>query len=250
IDVALATGMPVNISPKYWAEHQALPYHQAAIREQERSHRGGEKRGFMAFSGGSRRFLRYSYGDLMCEDRRYGMLYRIWAGTQRLLLWGDPALAAGYGRCASFCGCQGMELCEPLTFKGRMGSGVPDGRDGYADVALRPEGGDWVKYLYTYRLVGRLLYNPGADPETWRRFLRSRYGPAADAIETALAHASRILPLITMAHHPSASNNAYWPEIYTNMPIVDPERPQPYRDTPDPKRFVTVSPLDPALFSS
>ena len=35
IDVALATGMPVNVSPKYWAEHMGLPYHQAAIRELE-----------------------------------------------------------------------------------------------------------------------------------------------------------------------------------------------------------------------
>ena len=35
IDNALATGMPVNLSPKYWAEHLGMPYHQAAIRELE-----------------------------------------------------------------------------------------------------------------------------------------------------------------------------------------------------------------------
>ena len=35
IDIALATGMPVNISPKYWAEHMGMPYHQAGIRELE-----------------------------------------------------------------------------------------------------------------------------------------------------------------------------------------------------------------------
>ena len=32
------------------------------------------------------------------------------------------------------------------------------------------------------------------------------------------------------------------------MPIVDASRPHPYRDTPEPKRFGTVSPLDPGLF--
>ena len=32
IDVALGTGMPVRISPKYWAEHMGMPYHQADIR--------------------------------------------------------------------------------------------------------------------------------------------------------------------------------------------------------------------------
>jgi hypothetical protein len=38
--------------------------------------------------------------------------------------------------------------------------------------------------------------------------------------------------------------------MYTNMPIVDASRAQPYSDTPDPKTFGTVSPLDPQLFST
>lgn len=42
---------------------------------------------------------------------------------------------------------------------------LPHGREGYADASLRPDGGDFQKYLYTYRLLGRLLYNPDADPE-------------------------------------------------------------------------------------
>ncbi len=35
IDAALGSGQPVKISPKYWAEHLGMPYHQADIREQE-----------------------------------------------------------------------------------------------------------------------------------------------------------------------------------------------------------------------
>ena len=34
------------------------------------------------------------------------------------------------------------------------------------------------------------------------------------------------------------------------MPIVDEKRPHPYGDTPSPKRFSAVSPLDPELFAS
>ncbi len=34
------------------------------------------------------------------------------------------------------------------------------------------------------------------------------------------------------------------------MPIVDAGRSQPYGDTPSPKRFGTVSPLDPEFFST
>ena len=159
IDLAVATGMPVNISPKYWAEHMGLPYHQAAIRPVELPRPDRKDQGFFSRSSGSRSFLRYGYGDLLAENRPYGVLHRMWPGTQRLLLWGDPAMAAGYGRASSFCGSSGVELFEPLSFKGRKGSGLPGGRDAYADAALRPAR-DYEKYLYGYRLWGRLLYNP------------------------------------------------------------------------------------------
>jgi hypothetical protein len=247
LDVALATGLPVNVSPKFWAEHMGLPYHQAAIRALEMPPQGGKDGGFFSRSNGSRKFLRYGYGDLLAEGRRYGVYYRIWPGTQRLLLWGDPAMAAGYGRTAGLCGSLGLEVCEPLSFKGRKGSGRPGGRAGYQDAALRPAA-DWEKYRYTYRLWGRLLYNPDADPDGWRRPLRRQFGAAAGTAEAALARASRILPLVTTAHMPSAANNNYWPEVYTNMPLVE-AGPHPYGDTPSPKRFGTVSPLDPALFA-
>ncbi len=248
IALAVDTGMPVNVSPKYWAEHMGLPYHQAAIRPLELPRPDRADEGFFSRSSGSRSFLRYGYGDLLTENRPYGVLHRMWPGTQRLLLWGDPALAAAYGRASSFCGSSGVELFEPLSFKGRKGSGLPGGRDAYADASLRPAR-DYEKYLYGYRLWGRLLYDPEAQPETWRRFLQKEYGTAAPACEGALAQASRILPLFTTAHTPSAANNNYWPEIYTNMPIVDASRRHPYGDTPSPKRFGTVSPLDPQLFA-
>ncbi len=254
IDVALQTGLPVTVSPKYWAEHMGLAYHQAWIRPNEQSRAPGSwEQSFMMLSAGSRRFTRYGYADLLRDDRRYGVLFRIWPGTQRLLLWGDPALAAGYGRDGHFCGADGMELFEPLSFAGRRGSGRPGGRELYADASLRPSGGEWEKYRYTYRLVGRLLYNPQSEPDTWRRWLGHEFGTAAAAMEAALAHASRILPLVTTAHLPSAANNAYWPEVYTNMPVAPGEggmpRRHPYGDTPEPKVFTAVSPLDPQLFS-
>jgi hypothetical protein len=258
IEGALATGMPINVSPKFWAEHTGLPYHQASIRATEMPTAGeiGKNLGagkasesLFALSNGERRFMRYSYGDLLREDRGYGIFFRMWPGTQRLLLWGDPQMAAAWGRSASFCGSQGAELCEPLSFKGRKGSGLPGGRNAYQDASLKPAA-DWEKYAYTYRLWGRLLYNPNAEPEVWRRKLQKNWGAAALDAEQALANASRILPLVTSAHLPSAANANYWPELYTNMSIVDAAVPSPYSDTPSPKRFGTVSPLDPALFST
>ena len=47
---------------------------------------------------------------------------------------------------------------------------------------------------------------------------------------------------------PSAANNNYWPEIYTNQSMIEPSKTE-YSDTPSPKVFGNTSPLDPQLFS-
>jgi hypothetical protein len=95
---------------------------------------------------------------------------------------------------------------------------------------------------------GRLTYNADADSTQWRRAFDR--GAAGNAIVAALASASRILPIVTTAHLPSAACDAYWPEIYWNQPIVAEARPNPYGDTPAPKTFTHVSPLDPQIFLS
>lgn len=152
--LATATGMPVKISPKFWAEHLGIPYHQADIRQQEVPRADRQASGLMKFSAGSRSFLRYGYGDLLREDRQWGILHRIWPGTQRVLLWGDPVTATAYSRAFSFCGSDGVEIMEPLSFKGRRGSGFAGNRTAYADASLRPRW-DWQKYEYAYRVWGR-----------------------------------------------------------------------------------------------
>ncbi|HEY8749859.1 MAG TPA: hypothetical protein VIM11_17885 [Tepidisphaeraceae bacterium] len=248
IDIALATGMPVTLAPKYWAEHMGLPYAQTAIRTLELPKADRTDKGFFAQSNGSRSFTRYGYADLLTEDRKIHVVHRMWPGTQRMLLWGDPVFAAAYGRTSSFCGSDGAELFEPMSFKGRMGSGLAGGRQGYEDESLKTKD-DWEKYRYGYVLWGRMLYNPQTQPEVWRRVLRSDFGKAAPAVEAALGSASRILPLVTTAHAQSASYTAWWVELSYNMPIVNPARKHPFADTPSPKRFGNVSPLDPQLFA-
>ncbi len=249
IDIAVATKQPLSISPKFWAEHIGLPYHQARIRDLEMpTTRPGT--GLFALSNGSRSFLRYGYGDLFRKDRKYRIIHRIWPGTQRLLAWGDPKFAAEYGKCFKFNGGDGVQMFDPLGFKGREGSGLPNGRTLYADASLNPEHGDWEKFTLLYRLWGRMSYNPDTDPDVCTRPSRKALGDAAPTLLSALARSGRILPLITTAHDPSAANAAYWPEMYTNMSIVDPAHPGPYGDTPRPRVFGNVSPLDPQLFST
>ncbi len=261
IAVAIATGMPVTISPKYTSEHLGLPWHQMSVRALELPPRDDETilyagrnaekyAGTWKFSEGSRKFMRYSYGDLMREDRPYGILFRIWPGTVRILLWGDPVLAGAYGREASFCGADGIELCEPLSFKGRMGTGVAGSRTGYAEP-WRIHRHDWQKFEYTYRVWGRSLYDPSRNEEAFDRFLTSRYGAAGAPLGKALSSASRILPLITLAHTPTASNNSYWPELYENMSVVHTAPALPYGyELPKDSRFGTVGACDPQFMMS
>jgi hypothetical protein len=250
MDIAVGTGQPLKVSPKYSAEHAAFGYHQAAIRDLEMpktytvNHSG-------KFDLGNelRGFLRYGYGDLIQQGRPYELLYRVWPGTQRHLLWGDPGMAAGWSRAAAFCGGAGMEFFEPLAFKGREGSGVPGGRNAYADQSLEPEGGDWRKFEYTYRVLGRSLYNPRVPSETWHRFFTRDFGEGAEQVALALSEAGRLLPTVTQAYLPSAANQWYWPELYTHMQIV-PGNPAPYYDSPEPLSFGTASPVDPQLFTT
>jgi hypothetical protein len=219
IDLALATGNPVKVSPKFWAEHLGLPYHQADIRPNEIPVAGRRDQGLMALSAGSRSFTRYGYADLLREDRKFDILWRIWPGTQRLLPWSDSVFSAAYERAFQFCGSAGFEWMEPLSFKGRRGSGLKGNRTGL----IKGPKWDWEHYLETYRAWGRPA---SAKPDP----------------------SSRILPLITTAHCPSAANNNYWPEMYTNQPIV-PGLQHHYSDTPTPRTFGNTAPLDPQLFA-
>ena len=248
IDMAHKTGMPVKASAKFWAEHLGLGYQQADIREAEYPRKGVT--GTFAVSSGERNFTRYGYGDFYGQRSDIEILYRAWPGTQRHLLWGDPALAAGYGRAANFCGAAGMELCEPLTFKGREGSGHPGGRNSYAGPSLANVNRDTNKFAITYLLWGRYLYNPNATPEVHHRLFRQAFGSSGPALEAALASSSRILPLVTTAWLPSASNHSFWPELYTPISILPSTGKPLYGDSPAPHNVSAISPLDPQLFST
>ena len=249
INIALKNTKSLSISPKYISEHMGLPYHQASIRKQELPPRKIVNKKW-SFSEGSRKFLRYSYGDLLKENRKYKILFRIWPGTQRVLLWADHELAKGYGKLSTFCDSLGTELCEPLSFKGRMGTGIKGGRFNYKVSKLRTKY-DWEKYIYNYKIWGRLNYNPNTDQETYLRYLKYYFSKDYKNISRALANASRVLPFITLVHGVSASNNSYWPEIYQNMSIVkkDPWLPYSY-DLHQYSRFGMATSCDPQLIMS
>jgi len=252
LDAVRKPGIDPVLSGKHWAEHMGLPYHQTTIRDLEAGRPMAEGASVKGITEFTRRFTRYGYGDFLGEDRDVDFMYRMWPGTQRLLLWGDPAIAAGYGRQATFGGARGYDYCEPLFFKGRKGSGVPGGRETYVRDDLKLGVDDWKKYRYTYLLWGRHLYDPDTRPDVWQRFLAAEYGAeAADAAERALSNASRILPLMTVTHAVAASCNRNWMENPVNLPISAWGHSEHYaHDTASPATWSGAVPFDSTMFSS
>jgi hypothetical protein len=172
----------------------------------------------------------------------------VFYGSQRILASGGADAAAAYGKAFQFCGMTGFDLMEPLTYRGRRGSAVPGTRrSGYLPEQMEPQY-DWQKYDSWYRSFGRMTYNPDADTEIVKRVFGKN--AKAQAIETALAAASRILPLVTSAHSESAACDLYWPEIYWNMPLASEADSKLFWDTPSPRNFQNVTGLDTQLFSS
>jgi len=249
LDAVNKPGLHPVLGAKYWAEHQGLPYHQAAIRRREEAKPVPPGRELTAITEFARRFTRYGYADFLGSDRRADLIFRVWPGTQKLLLWGDPEHAAGYGRLSTFGGALGVDICEPLFFKGRKGSGAPGRRDPYIDPELKLGLQDWTKYAYTYRIWGRKLYNPDAPRREWAGYLQRTYGEYGDTVERTLAPLSRILPLVTVVHGVGGSNNGNWPEVYTNLPVTEGAYAGHHGgDTEAPPMWGTVSPFDPQTF--
>lgn len=252
IQVAREVGAHVAISPKYWAEHQGLPYHQASVRPLEKARPANED-GLRGVTQNERRFTRYGYGDFLGEERDYDVIFRVWPGSQRFLIWADPEIFAGYGRLSTLGGALGAELCEPLTFRGRKDTGR-DGlpRDLYVDPSLSLGRDDWRKYSYEYRLWGRLMYDPSAPAGSLLRGLRQEFGSAAEDLATALSASGKVMPLVTVTQSLSASNNFFWPEVFTDMPIARQARSiDTYDfDLEDPGTWGSASPFDPQLFET
>ena len=131
-----------------------MPYHQADIREQEMPRRAPRAEALLKLSTRLAKLHAIRLWRLVARRPAFQMSCSACGrGRDRLLLTGDPVTAASHSRAFGFCGSDGVEIFEPLSFKGRRGSGIAGGRCAYADRSLEPRR-DWEKYRYTYRDVG------------------------------------------------------------------------------------------------
>lgn len=193
IDLAVAAGLDVTVSTKYWCEHMGLPYHPA---QQEPLYSPS----------------RYGYGTMLKHSRNYRVTYRLWTfGTSRLLLWGDGDYAGRFARSCTLGGGEGFEIMAPLS---NMGFGNDPGKWSiFADESLVSYRWEYERYWPYFLNFGRFGYNPDASENIWDRELESRFGDSWQKISKAYASASGVLPLITATTLFSANSWRFWPEM-------------------------------------
>ncbi|MGB9605821.1 MAG: hypothetical protein ACPL88_08090, partial [Bryobacteraceae bacterium] len=189
IDAAQASGVPLRVSTKYWAEHLGRPYQPAET------------------------FPGYSYLDLLKKPRPYEFFWEVWAlGSHRLLLWGDPDYVRRAVPTFRLSGTAGFEIDPPLAQKGY---GNRPGKWGIFTAAHRDEAWwkwEFERYWFFYLLWGRLSYDPKTLEAVWLDEFQRRFGSAAQAALEAYRAASGVLNEIVAVH--MADPNMYlWPEV-------------------------------------
>lgn len=191
LEAAIASGAPLRLSAKYWAEHLGRPYQPAET------------------------YPGYSYLDFLRKPRPYQLMWELWGlGSHRLLLWGDPDHVRRAVPTFGLGDAVGFEIDPPLAQKG-FGNG-PGGWSVFTEDELRRRrfwAFEWQRYWLFHLLWGRLSYDPEADPRLWEGELARRFGAAAaPEVMRAYAGASRILNEIVAVSMPDP-NMYVWPEI-------------------------------------
>lgn len=189
IEAAKASGVPLRVSAKYWAEHLGRPYQPAET------------------------FPNYSYLNLLERPRSYEFFWEVWGlGSHRILLWGDPEYVRRAAPTFALSGSVGFEIDPPLAQKG---FGNRPGKwgiftEGRKDLVWWKW--EFERYWFFYLLWGRLTYDPKTPEATWLGEFRRRFGAAAADVLAAYKAASGVLNEIVAVH--LADPNMYiWPEV-------------------------------------
>jgi hypothetical protein len=206
------------ISTKFWCEHLGQPYVMPAIQRAD-----------------VKSYRRYGVWDLLAKPRDWDLVHRLWsAGTQRVLLWGDPEWVSHFAQSCHFGGV-GFEVMAPLTNKGFENK--PGLWPIITDPAYRSYQEEYQRYWMFYLLFGRLGYRSDTSAEVWRRELRGSFGEAAETVERGYRAASQVMPLLTTVQQWSASIWGYWPEQFAGRTLEADMEAEPS----DPTQFYGVA---------
>ncbi|MEJ7738340.1 MAG: hypothetical protein WKF97_13005 [Chitinophagaceae bacterium] len=178
-------GLPIRMSTKYWMEQMGLPFHPTHTNRITDNN-----------------YRRHGYGDMLNYDERYKVFYRIWGGTTRVLLWGDPEYARRFAASTHIHDGAGFGVNEPLTTK--MHAQPHDAKPfGLLKPKYRYYDYEFERYWLFYGVFGRMGYNPATKPDIWEEEFRLHFGVrTGPLIKNALYRASWVLPRIVASCFP------------------------------------------------
>jgi hypothetical protein len=192
IDDALAEGLNVRVSTKYWMEQMGLPFHPTHVNRQNQMDR------------------RHGYADLLRYPQRFKVHWQLWSGgTTRLLLWADPDYVRRFAASTHLYGGDSFDVNEMLATKMLGEPHDAEPRD-ILNPQYRYYDYEFERYWHFYQLWGRLSYNPATPSALWEREFARRMGEKAGIDAMRAEHlASGVLPRIVAA--------AY---LYRNFPTT------------------------------
>lgn len=196
IEAFRASGAEVEISVKYFAEHQVMPYQPPMMR-------GG-----------------YSYDSLLRRDREIPLIYQLWnLGSHRLFLWGDPDFGRRFAQSCELGWASGFEVTPPGSQKGFSQWGPVKGTWRIFKEESPFFRWEFQRYWFFFMAFGRPGYNRHVGDEVFQQEISHRFGlQASEAIFRAYQEASRVLSLL-VAHHMDDRNMYVWPELDCGGPI-------------------------------
>lgn len=178
-------GLTIRMSTKYWMEQMGLPFHPTHTNRITDNN-----------------YRRHGYGDMLNYEEHYKVFYRIWGGTTRVLLWGDPEYAKRFAASTHIHDGAGFGVNEPLTTK--MHAQPHDAKPfNLLKSDYRYYDYEFERYWHFYQVFGRIGYNPSIPSEVWDEEFIKRFGSrTAPIVKNALHKASWVLPRIVASCFP------------------------------------------------
>lgn len=178
-------GLTIRMSTKYWMEQMGLPFHPTHTNRITDNN-----------------YRRHGYADMLNYEEHYKVFYRIWGGTTRVLLWGDPEYAKRFAASTHIHNGAGFGVNEPLTTKMHA-----QPHDAKPFSLLNPKykyyDYEFERYWHFYQVFGRMGYNPATPSDVWDEEFNRHFGvKTAPFIQQALYKASWVLPRIVASCFP------------------------------------------------
>jgi hypothetical protein len=195
VEAFRSAGLPIVVSMKYFAEHQAMPYQPPVM-------------------PGS-----YSYDSFLRKDKPFPVQWHVWnLGSHRLFNWGDPDYARRFARSCHLGDGSGFEITPPGSQKGFSQWGQVSPGDWQARPGLTQRW-DFERHWFFHLAFGRMAYDPSTSDAVFVHHLAKRTSAAAAPKMLAAYRAAGQVISYLISQRMDDRNMYVWPELDCGGPI-------------------------------